>query len=94
MATKIIIPPTGQKESTGTIGIWYKKEGDFITKGDKLCTIETEKASIEIESPCSGILRIIFSVRDTEVSEGDCIAIISEADEDISSLEMEIRLAK
>ena len=91
MGTRVIIPATGQKESHGTIGMWFKKEGDPVTKGESLCTIETVVASVEIEAPCSGILRRIVSPRDAEVSVGDCIAIIGSADEDITALEREIR---
>ena len=91
MATKVIIPTTGQKESHGTIGIWFKKEGELVEKGEILCTVETEKASVEIEAPCSGILRLILSPRDAEVSVGDCIAIIGDVDEDITAIEREIR---
>ena len=91
MATKVIIPPAGQKESHGTIGMWFKRQGAAIEKGEPLCTVETEKASVEIEAPCSGILRLILCPRDTEVSVGDCIAIIGDADEDLTSLEKEIR---
>jgi pyruvate dehydrogenase E2 component (dihydrolipoamide acetyltransferase) len=94
MPTKVIIPATGQKESHGTIGIWFKKEGEPVKKGEVLCTVETEKASVEIESPCSGILRLILSPRDAEVSVGDCIAIIGDADEDINVMEREIRQSK
>lgn len=94
MAIKVIIPTTGQKESRGTIGVWFKKEGEGVAKDEVLCTIETEKASVEIEAPCSGIIRLILCPRDTEVSVGDCIAIIGNADEDITVLEEEVRRRK
>lgn len=91
MATKVIIPSTGQKESQGTIGMWFKKQGEAVEKGEALCTIETEKASVEIEAPCSGILRLILCPRDSEVSVGDCIAIIGDADEDITAMQREVK---
>lgn len=94
MAAKVLIPATGQKESHGTIGMWFKKQGDTIAKGEALCTIETEKASVEIEAPCSGILRLILCPRDAEVSVGDCIAILGDAVEDITALEREVRQKK
>jgi len=94
MATKVIIPTTGQKESHGTIGMWFKNQGEAVKKGEALCTVETEKASVEIEAPCSGILRRILSPRDAEVSVGDCIAIIGDANEDITALEREVRQSK
>jgi len=94
MAAKVLIPATGQKESHGTIGMWFKKQGDTVAEGEALCTIETEKASVEIEAPCSGILRLILCPRDAEVSVGDCIAILGDAVEDITALEREVRQKK
>ncbi len=91
MATIITIPDTGQKEKTGTIGMWFKSEGDPVEKGDPLCTVETEKASVEIEASSSGILRRIISPRDTPVSVGDRIGIIAGETEDITALENDLR---
>jgi len=94
MATKVIIPHPGTKQTQGTIGMWFKQQGEFVEKGEALCTVETEKASMEIEAPCSGILRLILCPRDSQVSVGDCVAIIGDADEDLSALEEEIRKTK
>ncbi len=90
MATKVLIPRIGDKESAGTIGMWFRNEGETVKEGESLCTIETEKASIEIEAPSSGVLRRILCPRDAQVSVGDCIAIIGDEGEDISALEREI----
>jgi len=94
VATSVIIPAMGQKESRGMIGMWFKKQGDTVAKGEALCTIETEKASVEIVAPCSGILRLILCPRDAEVSLGDSIAILGNAVEDITALEREVRQKK
>jgi len=93
MATRVVIPPTGEKESRGTVGMWFKNEGDAVGAGDALCTVETEKASVEIEAPCSGIVKLVLRLRDEEVSVGDCVAIIGAADEDVTTLAEEIRRA-
>jgi pyruvate dehydrogenase E2 component (dihydrolipoamide acetyltransferase) len=90
LASKVMIPNTGGKETSGTIGMWFKGEGEPVKEGEPLCTIETEKASVEIEAPCSGILRRIIAPRDAVVSVGECIAIIGDPDEDISALEEEL----
>ena len=94
MATLVIPPAMGQKESHGTIGMWFKKQGNTVAKGEALCTVETEKASVEIEAQSSGILRLILTPRDSEVSIGDCVAIIGDATEDITALEREARQKK
>lgn len=87
MATKVVIPPTGQRESTGTIGIWFKQQGETVRQGESLCTVETEKASVEIEAPCDGVLKVIVCPRDSEVAVGQCIGIIAGPDEDVRSIE-------
>ena len=91
MGTIVVIPRTGDKESTGVIGMWFKREGEKVEKGEPLCTVETEKASVEIEAPASGFLGRILCPRDTQVSVGDCIAIIADEKEDITALENETR---
>ncbi len=80
MATSVVIPPTGEKASRGTIGVWFKQEGDRVAKGDTLCTVETDKASMEIVAPCSGVLQQVVRARDADVAVGDCVAIIDEGE--------------
>ena len=87
MITKVVIPRTGDKDTTGLIGMWFKEEGEAVEKGETLCTVETEKASVEIEAPCSGVLRRILCPRETQVSVGDCIAIIGDEKDDVAGVE-------
>lgn len=94
MATKVTVPRTGYEETEVVIGMWFKREGEKVSKGEALCTIETEKASVEIESLSSGVLRRILCPADTRVRPGDVVAIVAEAEEDISTLERESRRQK
>lgn len=94
MATTVVIPATGEKESRGTVGIWFKNEGDAVQQGDALCTVETEKASMEIDAPCAGVLKVVVCLRDEDVAVGDCIAIIGAADEDVTTLAAQVRAAR
>ena len=56
MATEIIVPKVDMVMETATFLQWLKKEGETVQKGDPLFVIETDKASIEIEAPATGIL--------------------------------------
>lgn len=56
MAVEIIIPKVDMVMETGTFVEWLKDEGEEISKGEPLFVIITEKASIECESPASGLL--------------------------------------
>lgn len=56
MAEEIRMPKLGATMETGTIGTWLKKEGDRVQAGEPLLEIATDKITIEVEAPASGIL--------------------------------------
>ena len=56
MATEVIVPKVDMVMETATFVEWLKPEGAPVEKGEPLFVIMTDKASIEIESPASGIL--------------------------------------
>lgn len=56
MATEIIIPKVDMVMESATFVEWLKSEGEQVEKGEPLFVIMTDKASIEVESPASGIL--------------------------------------
>ena len=56
MATNVIMPALGVAQQTGTLLKWLKAEGQSVSKGEPLMEIETDKATVEIEAPGSGIL--------------------------------------
>ena len=86
MATEILMPRQGQSVESCIIIQWNVAEGDDVTEGDSLCEVETDKATFEVESTCSGtVLSILYDV-DSDVEVLKPIAIIGSSDEDISSL--------
>jgi pyruvate dehydrogenase E2 component (dihydrolipoamide acetyltransferase) len=56
MATEIIMPKMEMSQETAQILEWLKKEGERVEKGEALLVVETDKVTVEIESPASGIL--------------------------------------
>ena len=56
MVTEIKMPKLGMTMKEGTIGKWYKQEGDMIEEGEILFEVETTKITKKIEAPVSGIL--------------------------------------
>ncbi len=62
MATDVLVPPLGQTVDTVTLVTWYKREGEAVTQGEKLYAIETDKATLDIEAPATGILRDITAL--------------------------------
>ena len=57
-AYQVVMPRLGLTMREGKILEWYKKDGDPVVKGEPLFSIENEKASLDIESPASGVLKI------------------------------------
>ncbi|KAJ7387111.1 hypothetical protein OS493_004076 [Desmophyllum pertusum] len=61
--TQILMPALSPTMEVGTIVKWMKKEGDPISAGDVLCEIETDKATIAMDSDEEGILaKIVFQM--------------------------------
>jgi pyruvate dehydrogenase E2 component (dihydrolipoamide acetyltransferase) len=86
MATKIAMPKLSDTMTEGVILKWRYKEGDKVKQGETLVEIESDKADMELESYDSGILRKIIVPEGGKAAIGAPIAIIANADEDISSL--------
>ena len=87
MVTKVIIPKLGaQLSDTAIIAEWLKKEGEKIEKGEKLFVVETEKITVEIEAPASGILRKILAPKGTVVPILGTVAFIAEPDEELPEI--------
>src|SRR5438105_2671816 len=76
MARQVILPALGMAQETGIIVRWLKAEGDEVTKGEPLAEIETDKATVEIEAPASGVLANITGAVGVEIPVGQIIASI------------------
>ena len=87
MPTKVIIPKLGLTMQKGTVVGWKTKEGDTVEKGKALFSIDTEKVTVDIESPASGVLKRIFAPVGSTVAVGGLVAIISEPNEVVSNLD-------
>ena len=83
MAETITMPKLGFDMAEGTLVRWVKNEGENINKGDVLAEIETDKATVEVESSASGVVRKLLVDAGAIVPIGAPIAIIGSADEKI-----------
>ncbi len=86
MAEIMTMPKLGFDMQEGQIVRWVKAEGDPVQKGEVIAEIETDKATVEVEATASGLLRKHLVSEGTFVPIGEPIAIVGEAEEDISSL--------
>ena len=76
MATDVIMPALGVAQEKGTLLNWFKAEGQPVTKGEPLMEVETDKATVEIEAPASGILSNVSAFAGDEIPVGNKIAVI------------------
>ena len=86
MAEKILMPRLSDTMTEGVIAAWHKKVGDPVKKGDLLAEIETDKATMELESYKDGVLLHIGTEKGGKLAVDDLLAIVGNAGEDISGL--------
>jgi pyruvate dehydrogenase E2 component (dihydrolipoamide acetyltransferase) len=84
MAEKITMPKLGFDMAEGTLVRWVIQEGSEVNKGDILAEIETDKATVEVESTHSGVVHKHLVKEGDIVPVGDPIAIVGEAGEEIT----------
>jgi pyruvate dehydrogenase E2 component (dihydrolipoamide acetyltransferase) len=83
MAETISMPKLGFDMREGVLVRWVRNEGETINKGDVLAEIETDKATVEVESSASGVVRRLLASQGDSVPVGAPIAIVGTADEKI-----------
>ena len=78
MATEIRVPTLGESVSEATIGTWFKKVGDAVKADEPLCELETDKVTIEVPAPASGVLSEIVANAGDTVEPGGLLGQIAE----------------
>ncbi len=86
MADKILMPRLSDTMTEGVIAAWHKKVGDKVKKGDLLAEIETDKATMELESYKDGTLLHLGGDKGAKIQVDELLAIVGNDGEDISSL--------
>ena len=86
MAEVILMPRLSDTMTEGVIAAWHKKVGDKVKKGDLLAEVETDKATMELESYKDGTLLHIGTEKGGKLQVNDLLAIIGASGEDISTL--------
>ena len=87
MPIPVTMPALSPTMTEGTVAKWLKAEGDAVSIGDVIAEIETDKATMEIESPGDGKLARIVVAEGTEnVAVNAVIAELLEEGEDKAAL--------
>jgi pyruvate dehydrogenase E2 component (dihydrolipoamide acetyltransferase) len=83
LATKVVMPTLGMQQDTGTLIAWLKDEGESIVQGEPIMEIETDKVTVEIEAPTSGIIGGICAREGDVIPVGQTMAWILEPGESV-----------
>ena len=83
--TPILMPQAGNSMEEGTIVSWKVTEGDQIEVDQIICEIETDKATIDFESPEAGRLARIVAHEDDTVLIKQPIAFLADSDTDVDA---------
>ena len=76
MHVDVVLPKIGMAMQDGTIARWYKQVGDEVVQGEPLVEVETEKVSVDIESPDEGVLSEILAQTGETVDVGAVVGRI------------------
>jgi pyruvate dehydrogenase E2 component (dihydrolipoamide acetyltransferase) len=83
MATAVMMPQVGQDIETAVIVEWLKKENDPVQKGDAIASVESDKATFDVEAYESGVLLKILHAEGAEVPVLTPIAYIGQPGEEV-----------
>ncbi len=76
--TDVMVPALGESVSEATVSTWFKKVGDAVKQDEMLCELETDKVSVEVPSPVTGVLTEILAPEGTTVDAKARLAIVAE----------------
>jgi pyruvate dehydrogenase E2 component (dihydrolipoamide acetyltransferase) len=86
MAEILRMPKLSDTMTEGVIAAWHKKIGDTVKEGELLAEVDSDKATMEVESYASGVVLYLGAKDKEAVLVDGILAIVGKAGEDISSL--------
>jgi pyruvate dehydrogenase E2 component (dihydrolipoamide acetyltransferase) len=89
--SQVIMPKTGAEMEEGKIVSWKKKPGEQIKTGEILLEIETDKATMDVESPATGVLLRSLFAEDDKVPATHLIGVIGEGTESAAEIDSFIK---
>ena len=80
MAVEITVPTLGESVTEATVAKWFKQVGETVTADEPLLELETDKVTLEVNAPASGILESIDAPQGAEVEVGGRLGNIAEGE--------------
>ncbi|TNF22163.1 MAG: 2-oxoglutarate dehydrogenase complex dihydrolipoyllysine-residue succinyltransferase [Rhodobacteraceae bacterium] len=81
MPTEVRVPTLGESVTEATVATWFKKPGDSVAVDEMLCELETDKVTVEVPSPVTGVLSDIVAEEGQTVGVDALLANIAESGE-------------
>ena len=78
MSIEIRVPALGESVTEATVGKWFKKAGDTVKADEPLVELETDKVTIEVPAPASGVMGEILVAQGTTVAVGSILAALKD----------------
>jgi 2-oxoglutarate dehydrogenase E2 component (dihydrolipoamide succinyltransferase) len=78
-AVDVMVPTLGESVSEATVSTWFKQVGDTVQQDEMLCELETDKVSVEVPAPASGVLTEILAAEGATVAAGGKLAVMGGA---------------
>ncbi|MFW5696101.1 MAG: biotin/lipoyl-containing protein, partial [Alkalispirochaeta sp.] len=75
MKQAVEVPQVGESVTSGILAVWNVSDGDYVTEGDEIFELETDKATLPVPAPASGTIHISVQA-DEEVEVGTTVAEI------------------
>ena len=85
MTVELLVPTLGESVVEATVAKWMKSPGESIDSDEPLVELETEKVTLEVPSPISGVLKEISAKEGESVEVGALLGIISESNNESST---------
>ncbi len=78
MTTEILVPSVGESITEATVLKWLKAVGESVSADEPLVELETDKVTVEVNAPTSGVLESITAPEETDVEIGAVLGTIAE----------------
>ena len=79
--TEIRVPTLGESVTEATVATWFKKPGETVSTDEMICELETDKVTVEVPAPISGVLSEIIANEGETVAVNALLAVLTANDD-------------
>ena len=83
--TEIRVPTLGESVTEATVATWFKKPGENVSTDEMICELETDKVTVEVPAPISGVLSEIIANEGETVAVNALLAVLTAESNNLTS---------